>query len=123
MAANMQGSLKISGRFRRSAHVGRWGELNTELHALLYSHADSPRMMETMHQLLQSTDRFTRMQLFYTDGRARAEREHEDIVRLCEARNYKAASRMLRDHIMNAGAVLAPGPLRDHKSIIEAESA
>ena len=106
----------------RSAHVGRWGELNTELHTLLYSHADSPRMMDTMHQLLQSTDRFTRMQLFYTDGRSTAEREHEEIVRLCEARNYKAASRVLRAHIFNAGAVLVR-LLRDHKSTIEVQSA
>jgi DNA-binding GntR family transcriptional regulator len=106
----------------RSEHVGRWGELNTELHALLYSHANSPRMMETMYHLLRSTDRFTRMQLFYTDGRARAEREHEEIVRLCEARNYKAASRMLRDHILNAGAALVQ-LLREHKSMNEVESA
>ena len=91
----------------RNLHVGRWGELNTQLHAVLYRHAASPRMNATALQLLQSTDRFTRINIFYTDGRARAEREHEEIVAACRGGDVKAASRLLRRHIMNAGTALA----------------
>lgn len=89
-----------------NCHVSRWGELNTELHCILYRHANSPKMFSMAQQLLKSTDRFTRMQLFYTDGRARAQDEHYEIVRLCEASEFKAASRLLRLHIINAGNTL-----------------
>jgi DNA-binding GntR family transcriptional regulator len=96
---------EYSDELRRD-HVHRWGDLNTQLHQLLLGRADRPRMTAVAMQLLQSTDRFTRMQLVYTDGRARAEQEHGDIVRLCESGDYKRACSVLRAHIINAGDTL-----------------
>ncbi len=90
----------------RAHHPGRWGALNTELHSLLYCRAASPRMLAAADQLLQSTDRFARMQLYYTDGRAQAEREHLEIVTECRAGNVKKAARLLRQHILSAGNAL-----------------
>lgn len=90
----------------RTHNPGRWGVLNTELHSLLYRRAKSPRMLATADQLLKSTDRFTRMQLYYTDGRARAEKEHLEIVTECRAGNVKKAAKLLRQHILTAGAAL-----------------
>ena len=81
----------------------RWGDLNTQLHDLLLGRADRPRMRAMARQLLQSTDRFTRMQLVYTDGRARAEQEHGEIVRLCEEGQFRPRLQCLRAHIENAG--------------------
>jgi DNA-binding GntR family transcriptional regulator len=100
----------------RLSHVGRWGELNTELHSCLYRHADSPRMEALAAQLLQNTDRFTRMQLMYTDGRERAEKEHEAIVDLCQSKKVKAASAVLRDHILDAGRALADVVRESHRA-------
>ena len=90
----------------RDSNVGRWGELNTELHSVLYRHANSPKMVAAVDHLLKSTDRFTRMQLYYTDGRERAERDHMEIVRQCQVGNFKMAARVLRKHILNAGETL-----------------
>lgn len=90
----------------RTHNPGRWGALNTELHSLLYRRAQSPRMLATANQLLKSTDRFTRMQLYYTDGRARAEKEHLEIVTECRAGNVKKAAKLLRQHILTAGEAL-----------------
>lgn len=90
----------------RTHNPGRWGALNTELHSLLYRRAKSPRMLATADQLLQSTDRFARMQIYYTDGRARAEREHLEIVTECRAGNVKKAAKVLRQHILTAGEAL-----------------
>lgn len=87
----------------RSQDASRWGALNTELHALLLGRADRPRMMAVAAQLLQSTDRFTRMQLLLTDGRERAEEEHGELVRLCEAGQFDDAAKVLRRHILGAG--------------------
>lgn len=90
----------------RTHNPGRWGVLNTELHSLLYRRARSPRMLATADQLLKSTDRFARMQIYYTDGRARAEKEHLEIVTECRAGNVKKAARLLRQHILSAGEAL-----------------
>lgn len=90
----------------RAENPGRWGALNTALHTVLYRRARSPRMLATAEQLLQSTDRFARMQIYYTDGRERAEREHLEIVTECRAGNIKRASRLLRQHILTAGDAL-----------------
>jgi DNA-binding GntR family transcriptional regulator len=96
---------EYSNEMRRS-NVSRWGELNTYLHDCLYRHAASPRMSALASQLLQNTDRFTRMQIFYTDGRERAEKEHEEIIELCRSRKSKAASTALKNHILGAGRAL-----------------
>jgi DNA-binding GntR family transcriptional regulator len=90
----------------RAQNPGRWGVLNTELHSVLYRRAESPRIQATVDQLLQSTDRFARMQLYYTGGRERAEREHLEIVTECRAGNIKKAARLLRSHILTAGEAL-----------------
>lgn len=90
----------------RAQNPGRWGALNTQLHSVLYRRAQSPRMLATVDQLLQGTDRFARMQLYYTDGRERAEREHLEIVTECRAGNIKKAARLLRQHILTAGGAL-----------------
>ncbi len=90
----------------RSSNVTRWGELNSELHGVLLSRAKRPRMMAAAAQLLQSTDRFTRMQLLLTDGRERAEQEHGEIVRLCEDGQFDAAAGVLHEHIAKAGTAL-----------------
>lgn len=107
--------LKEYSEELRSTHIIRWGELNVQLHSLLYSHANSPRMEATALQLLQGTDRFTRMHIFYTGGVERAEREHEMIVNLCEHGEISAASELLRRHIVRAGEDLARH-IGEHKS-------
>jgi DNA-binding GntR family transcriptional regulator len=91
----------------RAHNIRRWGELNTELHALLYQHADQPRTLAIVRQLLQATDRITRLQLLLTDGLSRAEREHARIVRLCQKGAYAEAAELLQRHIQNVGNSLA----------------
>lgn len=98
----------------RSSNSSRWGELNTELHGLLIGRSGRPRMQATAEQLLHGTDRFTRMQLILTHGRERAEEEHGEIVRLCEAGMYTEAAEVLRRHILNAGEALVK-ILKEHK--------
>jgi DNA-binding GntR family transcriptional regulator len=90
----------------RSENPSRWGELNTAFHALLYSRAEQPRTEAIVAGLLQNTDRYTRIQLAFTDGRARAEEEHHQLVELCEAGDLKGACSLLTVHIRNVGTAL-----------------
>jgi DNA-binding GntR family transcriptional regulator len=87
------------GEELRAGHVGRWGELNTAFHLRLYGRAGRPRSLALVANLLRECDRHTRLQLTQTGGRARAEREHAELLTLCEDRNVPAAARLLRGHI------------------------
>lgn len=84
-----------------SGDVRRWGEFNAEFHRLLYHRADRPRFMALAANLLQECDRHTRTQLTLTGAMERAEDEHAEILRLCEARRIDAAAALLKDHILH----------------------
>jgi DNA-binding GntR family transcriptional regulator len=94
--------------------VSRWGELNREFHMVLYQHAGQPRSLAIVANLLQECDRHTRLQLALTDGRARAEAEHDDLVRLCLEGQIDAACRLLKTHIEGAGKSLLKY-IREHQ--------
>lgn len=87
-------------------HVSRWGELNREFHMVLYQHAGQPRSLAVVANLLQECDRHTRLQLALTDGRARAEAEHDELLRLCVAGKIGVACKLLKTHIEEAGKSL-----------------
>jgi DNA-binding GntR family transcriptional regulator len=87
-------------------HVSRWGELNREFHMVLYQHAGQPRSLSIVANLLQECDRHTRLQLALTDGRARAEAEHDELLRLCTDGEIAAACKLLKTHIDGAGKSL-----------------
>jgi DNA-binding GntR family transcriptional regulator len=96
---------EYSAELRRH-HVARWGELNTALHDRLYSRAAQPRTAAIVASLLRNTERYTRMQLAFTDGLARAEAEHAEIVALCRRGAVDAAAELLAEHVRNAGKTL-----------------
>lgn len=80
--------------------VARWNDLNVEFHLLLYSHARSPRMLSTVHSLLNDCDRHTRIQLSNIEAdRMRAMAEHADMVRLCRVGKFSEAAALLYTHI------------------------
>ena len=90
----------------RARHVARWGELNTEFHARLYSHAARPRSQALVQRFLVECDRHTRLQLSLAGGMERAESEHAELVRLCRAGRKAEACALLRRHILNVGQSL-----------------
>lgn len=104
--ARLHDILREYGAELRAANVTRWGALNSELHGVLLGRAGRPRMLAAAAQLLQGTDRFTRMQLSLTGGGERAEAEHARIVRLCESGQIDDAAEALRRHIAEAGKAL-----------------
>lgn len=77
-----------------------WNELNTEFHLLLYRHADSPRIIQTVQNLLVECDRHTRIQLSNIRGdRERAVAEHAELLRLCEQREFERGAQLMYWHI------------------------
>jgi DNA-binding GntR family transcriptional regulator len=77
----------------------RWGVLNAEMHAALYAGARLPRTASIVAGLLQTSDRYTRMQLSTPTAMKRAEREHAELIRLARKRDVKGACALLVRHI------------------------
>ncbi len=79
--------------------VARWGELNARLHLSLYRQAALPRTLGIVGQLLQASDRYTRVQLNREPALARAQREHRKLITLCRDGRVDEASAYLVAHI------------------------
>jgi len=112
--AELNGILQEYSAELRANHIRRWGELNTTFHTLLYRHAGQPRTLAIAAGLLQECDRHTRLQLSLTDGMKRAETEHAELLRLCEAGRIAAACALLKSHIEDVGRSLR-NYLREHQ--------
>ncbi|MEE1657706.1 GntR family transcriptional regulator [Microvirga sp. CF3062] len=102
----LKGILQEYSSELHAMHVSRWGELNREFHLVLYQHASQPRSLAIVANLLQECDRHTRLQLALTDGRARAEAEHDELLRLCLEGQINEACKLLKTHIEGAGTSL-----------------
>lgn len=84
--------------------LSRWGQLNAEFHMALYGHAGQPRSLSIVHSLLQSSDRYTRVQLSDTAGSGmagmqRAFEEHATLIDLSRAGETARACAFLEEHI------------------------
>ncbi len=79
--------------------VARWGELNAQFHLSLYRHAALPRTQAVVTALLQSSDRYTRVQMSRAAALARAQREHRQLLALCRKGQASAAAEFLVAHI------------------------
>lgn len=90
----------------RARDVVRWGQLNAEFHERLYAPAPLPRSQAVVSALLQTSDRYTRLQLSTATAMARAQREHDELIALARSRKVKAAQRALVAHIEQVRADL-----------------
>jgi len=100
----------------QAMHIGRWGELNNEFHMVLYQHAGQPRSLAIVANLLQESDRHTRLQLSLTQGMERAAAEHAELLKLCAEGKIAAACTLLKAHIEGAGESLRRY-LEEHQKI------
>jgi len=110
----LNGILQEYSSELRAMHISRWGELNTEFHMVLYQHARQPRSLAIVANLLQESDRHTRLQLSLTHGMERAAAEHAEILKLCTEGKIGAACALLKKHIEGAGQSLR-GYLEEHQ--------
>jgi DNA-binding GntR family transcriptional regulator len=82
--------------------VGRWGGLNWEFHKSLYVPANRAQTMAIVQGINLQTDRYIRLQLLLTDDIEDAEKEHHEIIRLCEKRDVSKVVPYMRKHILDA---------------------
>ena len=75
------------------------GELNARFHLALYRHALQPRTLSIVTALLQSSERFTRLQMNREPALGRAQREHRRLLKLCRRGDMDQACAHLVAHI------------------------
>lgn len=83
----------------RAKDVSRWGVLNAEFHMALYARAPQPRTKAIVVALLQTSDRYTRVQLSSTAAMGKAEQDHAHLISLCKAGEIAQACDFLVGHI------------------------
>ncbi len=79
--------------------IAQWGQLNARYHLALYRHARQPRTLAIVTSLLQTSDRFTRLQMNRAAALSRAESEHRKLLRLCQEGKVPQACDHLVAHI------------------------
>lgn len=79
--------------------VAQWGQLNARYHLALYRHARQPRTLSIVTSLLQTSDRFTRLQMNRAPALSRADSEHRKLLRLCQEGKVQQACNYLVAHI------------------------
>ncbi|MGR7995622.1 MULTISPECIES: GntR family transcriptional regulator [unclassified Xanthobacter] len=79
--------------------VSSWGLLNADFHMALYAPAPLPRSRQIVAALLQTSDRYTRLQLSTPEAMERARTEHAALIALCRAGKAEEACHLLDAHI------------------------
>ena len=97
---------KYENELQREEHMANWGRLNWQFHSILYSRANRPRALSIIHNVNNSGERYTRLQLYLTHDVDRANEEHRQLLKLCRQRDVSAACKLLRLHIQAAGQSL-----------------
>jgi DNA-binding GntR family transcriptional regulator len=76
-----------------------YGRLNADLHMAMYHRADMPRSQQIVASLLQTSDRYTRLQLSNEAAMEKAMFEHAELIGLIRARRFEKAAELLASHI------------------------
>lgn len=90
----------------RNENVRRWGEMNWMFHRTLILPASRRHSLKLIENLHHQTDRYSRMQLMFTDWRSTAQHEHRTLLAYCRKRDCNGGVEYIQRHIMSAGNAL-----------------
>jgi DNA-binding GntR family transcriptional regulator len=76
-----------------------WLEANARFHALVYEHADRPRMVSLVEQLRRLTDRYLYLHLDVIGQLDHLHREHRDILSAVTRRDAREVAELTRLHL------------------------
>lgn len=84
------------------AAADAWGNLNWQLHELLYSAAARPAALGIVRALHEKSERYFRFQVVNAPIKEQARREHLLLIELCRHRQADKAQAVLEKHIADA---------------------
>ena len=92
----------ICDAFASTRDPMQWGNLNRAFHVTLYQASNLPFHLGTLTNAMDRLDRYLRAQLLLTDGHARSNAEHLDILAACARGDATAAADLTVAHIRGA---------------------
>ncbi len=100
--AALQCATEANGRYRdaiRQQQRARLGVLNAEFHMSLYRHADMPKTRQIVASLLQTSERYTRIQLGTEAALQQSLVEHDELLHLTRTGQFEQARSLLIEHL------------------------
>src|SRR3546814_8898513 len=75
----------------RKEDISAWGRLHWAFHRRLYEPARRPRTLAMLQATHLQTERYIRLYLLMTEGRAGAARDNRELLRTCAHRDIEGA--------------------------------
>jgi DNA-binding GntR family transcriptional regulator len=97
---------RICAAFLGEDNIGRWAELNWQLHACLYEPAQRPFLLNLIRSIHDKLERYLRLQMSLSSGKNRADHEHREILEACRAGDGERAAQLIETHINGVCQVL-----------------
>jgi len=100
--AHLKHAKEILDAIDREENIAKWGELNWEFHATLYSPAALPRLMDTIRTLHSNIARYLVLYLAGMAYQKKSQKEHRAILEACRHGNTEKAVAVLVVHLQGA---------------------
>jgi len=104
--AHLKHAEEILNAIDREENIAKWGELNWEFHASLYSRASLPRLMDTIKTLHTNIARYLVLYLAGMAYQRKSQKEHRAILAACRCGDTEKAVAYLEDHLRDASSQL-----------------
>jgi len=104
--AHLKHAKEILDAIHREENIAKWGELNWEFHATLYTPAALPRLMETIRTLHSNIARYLVLYLAGMAYQKKSQKEHRAILEACRHGNTEKAVACLEEHLRGASTHL-----------------
>lgn len=104
--AHLKQAEGILSAMDREENIAKWGELNWEFHAILYSTAELPRAMATIRTLHTQVAGYLVLYLAGMDYQKKSQREHRALLQACRIGDVKKAQDILEEHLRSASTHL-----------------
>lgn len=89
------------------AEIEEWSNYNYEFYKALYAPVNMPETMDVIYNLNTKCDRYTRLQLLFTTGIEKAEKENFSLFEMCENRDIDGAKYLLKNTFSKLGPLFA----------------
>ena len=100
--AQLKHAEEILNTIDQEKNIAKWGELNWEFHATLYSPASLPRVMDTIRTLHSNIARYLVLYLAGMAYQKKSQKEHRAILEACRHGDTEKAVAYLEEHLRGA---------------------
>ena len=103
---DLKHAKEILDAIDREENIAKWGELNWEFHATLYSPAALPSVMDTIKTLHSNIARYLVLYLAGMAYQKKSQKEHRAILEACRHGDTEKAVAVLEEHLLGASSHL-----------------